>query len=161
MVDSRQKGARAEYLVRDLLREKTGIQYERVPMSGALSYLKGDIYAPPNTGKLSNYCIEVKSYKDEHFNSNILKPTNTKSQLEKWLIQTEREAEEMSTKPMLIFKKDRSPFFVAILEDDDICRKLSEVYPYSVIKVSAEVGTYRVMDFKLFLKVVDAGDLCK
>ena len=35
VVDSRAKGARGEYLVRDLLREHTGLQFERVPMSGA------------------------------------------------------------------------------------------------------------------------------
>ena len=46
MVDSRAKGARGEYLVRDLLREHTNLQFERVPMSGALEYLKGDLYDP-------------------------------------------------------------------------------------------------------------------
>ena len=40
MVDSRAKGARGEYLERDLLREYTNLQFERVPMSGALEYLK-------------------------------------------------------------------------------------------------------------------------
>ena len=47
MVDSRAKGARGEYLVRDLLRESTQVfSFERVPMSGALEYLKGDLYVP-------------------------------------------------------------------------------------------------------------------
>ncbi len=46
MVDSRAKGARGEYLVRDLLREHTGIQFERAPSLGALEYLKGDLYVP-------------------------------------------------------------------------------------------------------------------
>ena len=36
MVDSRAKGARGEYLVRDMLREATG-SLNRVPASGALS----------------------------------------------------------------------------------------------------------------------------
>jgi len=44
VVDSRAKGARGEYLVRDILREFTGHQFERVPSSGALEYLKGDLY---------------------------------------------------------------------------------------------------------------------
>ena len=39
MVDSRAKGARGEYLVRDMLREATGLKFERVPASGALEYL--------------------------------------------------------------------------------------------------------------------------
>ena len=38
------KGARGEYLVRDMLREHTGHKFERVPASGALEYLKGDLY---------------------------------------------------------------------------------------------------------------------
>jgi hypothetical protein len=46
MVDSRAKGARGEYAVRDLLREYTDLQFERVPSSGALEYLKGDLYIP-------------------------------------------------------------------------------------------------------------------
>ena len=46
MVDSRAKGARGEYLVRDMLREFTGLKFERVPASGALEYLKGDLYVP-------------------------------------------------------------------------------------------------------------------
>ena len=43
MVDSRAKGARGEYLVRDMLRQHTGHQFERVPSSGALEYLR-EIY---------------------------------------------------------------------------------------------------------------------
>jgi Holliday junction resolvase len=61
MVDSRAKGARGEYLVRDMLRQHTGLKFERVPASGALEYLKGDLYVP----NCRNYfCIEVKNYKD-------------------------------------------------------------------------------------------------
>ena len=59
MVDSRAKGARGEYLVRDMLREHTGHQFERVPSSGALEYLKGDLYVPHAKNK---FCIEVKNY---------------------------------------------------------------------------------------------------
>ena len=59
MVDSRAKGARGEYLVRDMLREATGYQFERVPNSGALEYLKGDLYVP---NERNRFCIEVKNY---------------------------------------------------------------------------------------------------
>lgn len=61
MVDSRAKGARGEYLVRDMLRESTGLKFERVPASGALEYLKGDLYVPREANK---YCIEIKNYAD-------------------------------------------------------------------------------------------------
>ena len=61
MVDSRAKGARGEYLVRDMLREYTGLKFERVPSSGALEYLKGDLYIPHEK---NHYCIEVKNYSE-------------------------------------------------------------------------------------------------
>ena len=46
MVDSRAKGARGEYIVRDMLRDATGLKFERVPASGALEYLKGTYMFP-------------------------------------------------------------------------------------------------------------------
>ena len=61
MVDSRAKGARGEYLVRDMLRVATGLQFERVPNSGALEYLKGDLYVP---NEKNRFCIEVKNYSE-------------------------------------------------------------------------------------------------
>ena len=69
MVDSRAKGARGEYLVRDILREFTGYQFERVPSSGALEYLKGDLYVPHAKNK---YCIEVKNYESSPLSDKIL-----------------------------------------------------------------------------------------
>ena len=46
MVDSRAKGARGEYLVRDMLRDATGLKFERVPSSGALGISKGTYMFP-------------------------------------------------------------------------------------------------------------------
>jgi len=54
-VDSKAKGARGETVVRDLLRKLTGLQWERVPMSGALDpklMMKGDLFIP---GVYNNY----------------------------------------------------------------------------------------------------------
>ena len=68
MVDSRMKGQRGEYLVRDLLRDATGLTFERVPSSGALSYLKGDLYVPDAKNV---YCIEVKNYDSSPLNDKI------------------------------------------------------------------------------------------
>lgn len=119
-VDSRAKGKRAEYDVRDLLREKTGLGWERVPGSGGFGAqhgLKGDIYLPISTNKRSLYCIEVKHYKDDTITSNL---TNaTVSTLEKWWDQTVREAGEMNSKSMLVFKKDRGEWLMALWEDDE------------------------------------------
>jgi len=43
---SKTKGRSFEYIVRDLFTEAFNTQFERVPLSGALAYLKGDVYAP-------------------------------------------------------------------------------------------------------------------
>ena len=105
---SKAKGARAEVEVRDKLRQSTRLPFQRVPLSGAISFLKGDIYL---VNKANKYCIEVKHYKDEHLNSTII--TSKMSQLEKWWKQAVREAEVMNNLPLLIFRKDRGKFFVA------------------------------------------------
>lgn len=111
MTDSRAKGSRAELVVRDYLRELTGLNWERVPMSGALSpihQLKGDLYL---VNCNNNYCIEVKHYADDHFTSKLL--TSKTPQLIEWWEQTVREAMEVDKEPLLIFKFDRSKLFVA------------------------------------------------
>ena len=89
MVDSRAKGQRGEYLVRDLLRKHTGLQFERVPSSGALSYLKGDLYIPGNTKNL--FCIEVKNYEKSPLTDKVF--TNKTNYLVKWWEKLEEQAE--------------------------------------------------------------------
>lgn len=111
MVDSREKGARAETLVRDKLRELTGHKWERVPGSGALDpkhQLKGDLYIP---GKNNTYAVEVKHYKDDHFNTSLF--TSKDPQLTKWWDQTLRQGRQLGKKPLLLFKHDRSKVFAA------------------------------------------------
>lgn len=111
MVDSKEKGSRAEIAVRDYLRKKTGLQFERTPLSGALDArfgLKADLYIP---NKVNAYAIEVKHYKDDHISSKIL--TDKNPQLLKFWEQAVREAKETSKLPLLIFKFDRSKLFVA------------------------------------------------
>jgi hypothetical protein len=162
MADSRQKGQRAEYAVRDLLREATKLEWERVPGSGGFGAshgLKGDIYLPHATGRMSRFAIEVKHYKDEHLNSNIMKKTS--SQLDKWLDQTYREAEQMSAKPMLVFKKDRGAWLVAIdmIDFRELADKLVSANP-TLVYTYNERSVY-VLDFKQFLSYVAVGDLVK
>ena len=81
MVDSRAKGARGEYLVRDMLREATGYKFERVPASGALEYLKGDLYVPNAANK---YCIEVKNYADSPLSDKIFTQEKTNNLIRWW-----------------------------------------------------------------------------
>ena len=108
MVDSRAKGARGEYLVRDMLRESTNLQFERVPSSGALEYLKGDLYVPHAKNR---FCIEVKNYENSPLSDKIFTAPKTNNLIKWWkklLIQAERGNQE----PLLFFKYNRSPVFV-------------------------------------------------
>lgn len=114
-IDPRAKGARGETEVVKLLTSATGIKWARSPLSGATAHIKGDIYIPLTEGKISKYLIEVKLYSDDTINSNLLNDSN--SQLEKFLEQTEREALQMNSLPMLVFRKDRGKWLVAIKEE--------------------------------------------
>ena len=110
MIDSRAKGRTAELKCRDELRKLTGLMWERTPMSGALDakhMLKGDVYVPQVNIK---YCVEIKHYADDHISTKLL---TTKSVFYEWWAQTIREANQMNKKPLLIFKHNRSKWFVA------------------------------------------------
>lgn len=114
MVDSRQKGARAETLIKNELVKLTGHAFQRVPGSGALDPvhgLKGDLYIP---NEKNLYAIEVKHYAEDHLTSKLL--TSTNPQLQQFWEQTLREAKQTNKKPLLIFKFDRSKIFVAFAD---------------------------------------------
>ena len=111
MVDSRAKGARGEYLVRDLLRESTNLQFERVPMSGALEYLKGDLYVP---NEKNLYCIEVKNYAETPLTDKILTQKKTNN-LSRWWKKIVQQAKSGNQKPLLFFKYNRSKIYVTIM----------------------------------------------
>ena len=108
MVDSRAKGARGEYLVRDMLREHTGHQFERVPSSGALEYLKGDLYVPHAKNK---FCIEVKNYESSPLTDKIFTAPKTNNLIQ-WWSKLLRQAATGNQEPLLFFKYNRSPVFV-------------------------------------------------
>ena len=110
MVDSRAKGARGEYLVRDMLRQATGLQFERVPNSGALAYLKGDIYVPHETNK---FCIEVKNYAESPLSDRIFTQERTNN-LARWWKKLQKQAKSGSQEPLLFFKYNRSKVYVCM-----------------------------------------------
>lgn len=117
-IQSKQKGSRAELAVRDLLRKMTGLQWEKTPLSGALDEvhgLSGDIYIPQERNK---YTIEVKHYAEPSINHLLL--TGKTPQIKEWWEQTIREAKENKNLPLLVFKHDRSKFFVATNAFDDL-----------------------------------------
>lgn len=114
VVDSRAKGARAETVIRDQLRKLTGLKWERVPGSGALDEkhgLKGDLYVP---NEKNLYAVEAKHYAEDHMTSQVL--TSKSPQLIAWWSQAVRQGVQVSKKPLLIFKHDRSKMFVAYMD---------------------------------------------
>lgn len=140
MVDSRDKGKRGEYQIRDKLRTKTGLEWERVPGSGAFGAnhsLKGDIYLPPGTSAMSLYCFEIKWYADENVSSNIL--NIGVSQFEKWWEQCAREGEQMNMKPALVFKKDRGDWMIALDSMDTNTSILLDMPHFIIHKRDMEV----------------------
>ena len=122
MVTSNEKGARGETVIRDKLRQLTGLQFERVPGSGALDPkhgLKGDLYIP----LVHNlFCIEVKNYEEDHLNSKIL--SGTSPQLLLFWEQAVRQGKQTNKKPLLTFKHNRSKIFVAYEDFPDSCEHI-------------------------------------
>jgi len=106
-LDSRAKGARGEYLVRDKLREASGLQFERVPASGALAYLKGDLFVPH---KDCRFLIEVKNYEESPFTDKIF--TNRSNNIVNWWAKAVEQAALREQEPVVIFKYNRSKLFV-------------------------------------------------
>lgn len=114
MTDSKQKGARAESAVKDLLCKETGLNWQRTPASGALHALhglKGDLYVP-NAENV--YAVEVKHYADDQLNSKIV--TSPHPVLLTWWAQTVRQADQVERLPLLIYKYDRSKIYVCFTE---------------------------------------------
>ena len=107
MVDARAKGQRGEYLVRDMLRKYTRLSFERVPSSGALSYLKGDLYVPDEKNL---FCIEVKNYESSPLSDKLF--TNKSNYLLAWWEKIVHQASLKNQEPLLFFKYSRSKVFV-------------------------------------------------
>ena len=118
MVDSRAKGAEGEKQVKELLRKHTGLPFERVPMSGALPFMKGDLFVPDTA---LNYCIEVKFYKNSHFDDKVL--TNKSNEFVRWWDQAVDQAKKTDRKPVLFFKYNRSKVFVAVRDEPQRTKK--------------------------------------
>ena len=117
-----------ETLIRDKLRSLTGLKWERTPGSGALGAqhnLKGDLYVVNADNK---YCIEVKSYADDHLTSKYL--TGKTPQISEWWTQAKSQAAKVDKIPLLIFKFDRSKIFVAWGDDPTVYKPESSVYMY-------------------------------
>ena len=107
MVNSRQKGARGEEGVRDLLIKATGLAFERVPGSGC-GRIKGDLHVP---GQRNRFCIEVKNYAESPLSDKVL--TNKTNNMTQWWTKLRTQAKQCGQEPLLFFKYNRSKLFVA------------------------------------------------
>ena len=107
MINVRAKGARGEYLIRDMLRSNTGLDFQRVPTSGALAYNKGDLFVPNSK---NTFCIEVKNYAESPLTDKVF--TNKTNNLVNWWTKLIEQAKTMGQDPLLFFKYDRSKVFV-------------------------------------------------
>ena len=105
---SKIKGTAYEAKIKRYLNSHLDIEFERMPLSGAIEYLKGDLWTPHDTAAWP-YCIECKHYKDIQWNN--LLTAKTTDLLNFWR-QAEREAEVMKKKPLLIFRWNRSKDFI-------------------------------------------------
>ena len=105
---SKIKGSAYEAKIKRYLNSHFDIEFERMPLSGSIEYLKGDIWTPHDTAAWP-YCIECKHYKDIQWNN--LLTAKTTDMLQFWR-QAVREAEVMRKEPLLIFRWNRSKDFV-------------------------------------------------
>ena len=110
---SKIKGTAYEAKIKKYLNSHLNIEFERMPLSGAIEYLKGDLWTPHDTAAWP-YCIECKHYKDIQWNN--LLTAKTTDLLQFWR-QAVREAEVMKKKPLLIFRWNRSKDFVGWNDD--------------------------------------------
>lgn len=124
MVDTRTKGLRGEYAVRDLLRKHTGLGWERVPSSGALDHTKGDIYIP-QTKQFA--IIEVKNYKESALTDKVL--TATTNNVNQWWTKLKHQSSLHNCRPMLFFKYDRSKWFIGVDEEPATLNKYLYLSP--------------------------------
>ena len=105
---SKIKGSAYEAKIKRYLNSHFDIEFERMPLSGSIEYLKGDIWTPHDTAAWP-YCIECKHYKDIQWNN--LLTAKTTDLLNFWR-QSVREAEVMRKEPILIFRLNGSNDFV-------------------------------------------------
>ena len=113
---SKIKGSAYEAKIKRYLNSQFDIEFERMPLSGAIEYLKGDLWTPHDTAAWP-YCIECKHYKEIQWN-NLLTAKTT--DLLYFSRQTIREAEVMRKKPLLIFRWNRSKDFVGWSDEIEV-----------------------------------------
>jgi Holliday junction resolvase len=106
MVNSRQKGMRAERDVADMLNRHSGLTFEQTPGSGN-GKIKGDLYLRHHINK---YLIEVKFYKEDPLSCKVF--TAKSNALVQWWTKAEKQASEVGLEPLLFFRANFGKWFV-------------------------------------------------
>lgn len=106
MVNSRQKGLRAEQQIAHLLGINSGETFTQTPGSGS-GKIKGDLYVKD---KHNIFMIEVKHYRDMAFNQKIF--TQKNNNFVKWWTKAIAQAEQMQQEPLLFMKQNYSQWYV-------------------------------------------------
>lgn len=106
---SKAKGSSFEAKIAERFTKEFGKDFKRVPLSGALEWMKGDIICIEDTAWFP-YTIECKHYAEIDWNSLLTAKSNNMFSF--WQ-QTQREALVMKKKPLLVFRWDRSKDYVA------------------------------------------------
>lgn len=112
---SKVKGSTYEAKIRDLLSKELNLEFKRMPLSGSLEYLKGDLWVPSDTASWP-YVVECKHYKEVNWNSLL---TAKSSDLISFWKQAYDAAIVMKKKPLVIYRWDRSKDYICF--DDNIC----------------------------------------
>jgi|TARA_B100000073_G_scaffold332954_1_gene323936 Holliday junction resolvase len=106
VVNSRQKGSRAEQQIAHLLGINSGETFTQTPGSGS-GKIKGDLYVKD---KHNIFMIEVKHYRDMAFNQKIF--TQKNNNFVKWWTKAIAQAEQMQQEPLLFMKQNYSQWYV-------------------------------------------------
>lgn len=120
---SKLKGAAFETKMTKLLTSELGVEFKRMPLSGAIEYLKGDIWVPSDTAGFK-YTIECKHYAELEWN-NFLTAKSTDI-LQFW-IQAKEAAEKMGKSPLLLFRWNRSKDFAGYSDFSVQCPSYVEI----------------------------------
>ncbi len=107
MVNSRQKGHKAELLVANMLTRHLQLPFEQTPGSGS-GKIKGDLWLKHHINK---FLIEVKFYKDDAISTKVF--TNKSNNFVQWWAKTCQQAEDNKLEPLLFFKANHAQFFVS------------------------------------------------
>ena len=115
------KGSAYEAKIALLLTKELKLEFKRVPLSGSLSWLKGDLIPIDDTAAFP-YCIECKHYAEVDWNNLLTAKTST---ILGFWEQTLREAKVMKKRPLLIYRWNRSKDYVCWDSDIELESQIS------------------------------------